>query len=102
MTNTTYAVASDYFIWAAIIVLALAMVAFSVHLAVTGSVRERRGERLDSRAAVAVGAGSSPASLGPAGPTATGAPGASAPGLPGPAAPTRRWGVVGLQLTWLA
>ena len=27
MTNTTYAVASDYFIWAAIIVLALAMVA---------------------------------------------------------------------------
>ena len=39
MTNTTYAVASDYFIWAAIIVLAVAMVAFSVHLAVTGSVR---------------------------------------------------------------
>lgn len=90
MTNTTYAVASDYFIWATIIVLALAMVAFSVHLAVTGSVRERRGVRSASRTPVTVGAPGAPG-------------GEAAPAVPAQErAPSRRWGVVGLQLTWLA
>ena len=85
MTNQTYAAASDYLIWGAIIVLALAMLAFSLHLALTGSVRERRADRK-----VLVGAGGAPETV-------------EAPALPEPApAPSRRWGVVGLQLTWMA
>ncbi len=91
MTDPTLAAASDYLIWGAIIVLALAMLTFSLHLALTGSGRQSRAERK-----VLVGAG--------AGNSATGEP--AAPEVPAPAeeapAPSRRWGVIGLQLTWLA
>ena len=111
MTNTSQALASDYLIWGAIVVLALAMLAFSVHLAVTGSGRARRADRraqdrAPQAAAVGAGAGGPGAST-----AATGGPDAGAPGdlaaAPGDEpsdrpAPTRRWGVVGLQLTWLA
>lgn len=105
MTNTSQALASDYLVWGAIIVLALAMLSFSVHLAVTGSGRGRRADRrAQERApqAAVVGAG---------GGADTGVPAPHAPGdhaaAPGDEpsdrpAPTRRWGVVGLQLTWLA
>ncbi|GAA1174812.1 c-type cytochrome biogenesis protein CcsB [Ornithinimicrobium humiphilum] len=90
MTNTTLAMASDYFAWAAMVVLALAMVAFSAHLAVTGATRERRVDR--ERTPVAVGAGApAPATDDP-----------SVDDVPAGRTPTRRWGVIGLQLTWLA
>ncbi|WP_298890901.1 c-type cytochrome biogenesis protein CcsB [uncultured Serinicoccus sp.] len=98
MTNASLAQASDLAIWAAIVVLALAMVAFSVHLAVTGSRRTRRADRTArEEVPVAAGAGGAapPTSVGP-GPGPVLASAADAP------APTRRWGVVGLQLTWLA
>ncbi len=93
MTNTTYAVASDYFIWASIVVLAIAMVAFCVHLAVTGSVRESRAVGADRRTPVTVGASGDTSA--PTSPDGTGTDGAQP-------APSRRWGVLGLQLTWLA
>lgn len=90
MTDPTLAAASDYLIWGAIVVLALAMLAFSLHLALTGSARQSRAERK-----VLVGAGgSSPDLAGEADVPA--APPATAP------VPSRRWGVIGLQLTWLA
>ncbi|GAA4877542.1 c-type cytochrome biogenesis protein CcsB [Serinicoccus chungangensis] len=97
MTNASLAQASDLAIWAAIVVLAVAMVAFSVHLAVTGSTRTRRADRT-ARADVPVAAGADRTA--PPSPVAA-APAADPGTAPGAAAPTRRWGVVGLQLTWL-
>jgi cytochrome c-type biogenesis protein CcsB len=92
MTNTTQAIASDYAIWAGIVVLALAMLAFSVHLAVTGAARERRAERpAAQRSPVTAGVG-----------TTGGSTVAEVPGAGDRPAPTRRWGILGLQLTWLA
>ncbi|MFK5647609.1 c-type cytochrome biogenesis protein CcsB [Ornithinimicrobium sp. LYQ121] len=88
MTNTTLAQASDYLIWGAIVVLALALLAFSVHLAVTGAARERRADRTRAVEMAGVGAGGAGA------PSADDPPGAHL-------TPSRRWGVVGLQLTWL-
>lgn len=90
MTNETFSAASDYLVWGAIVVLALAMLAFSLHLALAGSARGTR-----AASTVPVGAGVGAAGTGPDAP--------DAPGLPQPApAPSRRWGVVGLQLSWLA
>lgn len=88
--NTTYALASDYLIWGSIIVLALAMLAFAVHLAVTGAAKERRADRQEVRTPVGATVGGGTDLL-------------DAPGLPTSEAPapTRRWGVIGLQLTWL-
>ena len=97
MTNASLAQASDLAIWASIVVLAVAMLAFSVHLAVTGSRRTRRADRTTpEEVPVAAGAGV-PTSTGSAvaGPGPVLAPASDAP------APSRRWGVVGLQLTWL-
>ncbi|MGD8200298.1 c-type cytochrome biogenesis protein CcsB [Ornithinimicrobium sp. W1679] len=127
MTNTTQALASDYLVWGAVVVLALALLAFSVHLAVTGSARTRRADRAepaDDRAprAAVVGAGVTGSGEGAgrldadgldpartartdgAGSDVTESTGGTTPpGHPaGSPAPTRRWGVVGLQLTWLA
>lgn len=97
MTNQTLAVASDYAIWGSMIALAVALVAFSVHLAVTGASKER-SERADAehRELVTVGASSDRTVAGAAATSAVGD--ASSP--TGEA--SRRWGVIGLQLTWLA
>jgi cytochrome c-type biogenesis protein CcsB len=113
MTDPTLALASDYAIWSAIVALALAMLAFLVHLAVAGAVKERRADRLvRERETVAVGTGATlpdPALPDPALPGRTGVDGPrAAPDGPAPATPaasgrpSRRWGVIGLQLTWLA
>ena len=107
MTNTTLAQASDYLIWGAIVVLALALLAFSVHLAVTGAARERRADRTRAVEMAAVGAGpaagaptardrGADASAGDHG----GDPSAAEPSAT-PSTPSRRWGVIGLQLTWM-
>jgi cytochrome c-type biogenesis protein CcsB len=108
MTDPTMAMTSDVAIWAAIAVLALALVAFSVHLAIAGASSERRADAR-SRDEVLVPAGGDPA------PTRSGLPDRTDPAAASPAASAlappsdaaaggaaRRWGVVGLQLTWLA
>jgi cytochrome c-type biogenesis protein CcsB len=93
MTDPTLALASDYAIWSAIVVLALAMLAFLVHLAMAGAVKERRADRVE-RTRETVTVGTAPARPDPDdGPTSATA---------ATARPSRRWGVVGLQLTWLA
>lgn len=95
MTDPTLAQASDYAIWGAIVVLALAMLAFSVHLAVTGARTQRRAE-VTAREPVSVGAASPGGTdLDDRGATPTAADPTGRP-------PSRGWGVAGLQLTWLA
>lgn len=107
MTNASLAQASDIAIWAAIVVLAVAMLAFSVHLAVTGSARTRRAERptRDERRGVPVSAGASrhaDATHAPDGHAAGPDSATTVPASPTDRpAPSRRWGVIGLQLTWL-
>ncbi|PZU42886.1 MAG: c-type cytochrome biogenesis protein CcsB [Arsenicicoccus sp.] len=107
MTNASLAQASDIAIWAAIVVLAVAMLAFSVHLAVTGSARTRRAERptLDERRGVPVSAGASRHADAAHAPDVHAAGPGSATTVPASPtdrpAPSRRWGVIGLQLTWL-
>lgn len=91
MTDPTLAQASDFAIWGAIVVLALAMLAFSVHLAVTGARTERKaGSSLPEPVMAGAGAArtNDPADRSTDGPTERPA--------------TRGWGVIGLQLTWLA
>ena len=132
MTNESLAQASDYAIWAAVVVLVPAMLAFLVHLALTGAraTRSTAGRNTGDRERVAVGpagearqAGADPvarqagaaadarrAGVDPAGPSAAepvvptdadaGGGGDADPA--GGRTPTRRWGVIGLQLTWLA
>ncbi|WP_281965768.1 c-type cytochrome biogenesis protein CcsB [Serinicoccus marinus] len=99
MTNDSLAQASDLSIWGAVVVLVPAMLAFLVHLAASGAAVQRRVER---RAPVAVGAGGAdPEGVGPAGAApvdgATDAPSGTNRG-----SSSRRWGVIGLQLTFLA
>lgn len=87
MTDQNLAIASDYAIWGAIIALALAVIAFSAHLAVTGAVQERRVDRKAREARVAAG----------------GVDVLERTTIEGPLKePSRRWGILGLQLTWLA
>ena len=107
MTNTTLASASDLAVWASIAVLALAMLAFAAHLAVHASVAERRSPRPRSSTVGTDGAGTGapdpgPAARGPA--PATDGPGGVDTLVAGPQgpAPSRRWGVLGVQLTWVA
>lgn len=88
MTNETLAAASDIGVWATIALLAVAMVAFALHLAVHGSRAEDR--------TVSTTAGSAASLEGGSGVTTV------APPVTGTAPPSRRWGVVGLQLTLLA
>ncbi|WP_151525691.1 c-type cytochrome biogenesis protein CcsB [Serinicoccus kebangsaanensis] len=89
MTNETLAEASDLAIWGAVVVLVPAMLAFLVHLAVSGSAAGRRADQREPALTVA----GSPGLPQP--------PAAQHPGA-GAARASRRWGVVGLQLTWLA
>ncbi|WP_131103548.1 c-type cytochrome biogenesis protein CcsB [Ornithinimicrobium sufpigmenti] len=115
MTDPTMAMTSDIAIWVAIAVLALALIAFSVHLALAGAATDRRADvkaRQKVGAAVAGGstAGGALTTTFPGepvdeqtstGPTATST--ALAPPTDGATSPAaRRWGVIGLQLTWLA
>ncbi|MFX0538422.1 c-type cytochrome biogenesis protein CcsB [Ornithinimicrobium sp. Y1847] len=110
MTNTSQAIASDYAIWGSIVVLALAMLAFVAYLSIAGAASERKADRV-ARERELVGAGA--VGEGAAGVDAAGRGGASvgragaddgAVVPKGPAAPerARRFGVIGLQLTWLA
>ena len=99
MTNQTLALASDYAIWGSIIALAPALLAFLVHLAITGAALEPRAERARERELVGSGA-AAPAS--PDGAVVLGGPDDGAATGTGAQAPSRRWGVIGLQLTWLA
>ncbi|ANS78814.1 Cytochrome c-type biogenesis protein CcsA/ResC [Serinicoccus hydrothermalis] len=95
MTNDSLAQASDLAIWGAIVVLVPAMLAFLVHLASSGAAAQRRVER---REPVAVGAGGPSVAAG----TADLDLGAADAGPAKPAGSSRRWGVIGLQLTFLA
>ncbi|NLG22334.1 MAG: c-type cytochrome biogenesis protein CcsB [Actinomycetales bacterium] len=95
MTDQTLAQASDIAVWATMVVLTLAMLAFAAHLAVTGTrVRDRSSD------ATAEGSAGSVASEGSA--DDAGAVAVLAPEEAEPPAPSRRWGIIGLQLTWLA
>ncbi|CAN5347484.1 c-type cytochrome biogenesis protein CcsB [soil metagenome] len=88
MRNDTLAAASDIGVWAAMGVLALAMIAFAAHLAVQTTAATARSRGVP----VAVGASEQ------VGSTATSeyAAGDDAP------QPSRRWGVIGVQLTLVA
>lgn len=96
MTDPGLAQASDVAVWVAMGLLTLAMLAFAAHLAITGAGRERRA---GAEVPAAVGTWV----------TASGAGGAGEGGGDtltrserAGAAPTRRWGVLGLQLTLAA
>ncbi|MCE0485756.1 c-type cytochrome biogenesis protein CcsB [Ornithinimicrobium sediminis] len=92
MTDETLAAASDIGVWATIAVLAVAMVAFALHLAVNASRSGASTHRADREGttvgAQAEGGGAAVATVSP--PDTGGAPS------------SRRWGVTGLQLTLLA
>ena len=104
MTDQSLAQASDIAVWVTMLLLTLAMLSFAAHLAVTGSEKERTkgvlqrgagGLAADSREqAVSVPAGAD------SGGSGSGV--AVLDAVEPPSAPTRRWGVVGLQVTWLA
>ena len=108
MRNETLAAASDIGVWATIVLLAVAMVAFAAHLAVQAAApRAESASRSATRPAlVGRGVGFEGASAG-SGSSAAGFD-ASAPapeqtdagGSTG--GPSRRWGVLGLQVTLLA
>ncbi|MGB3186921.1 MAG: c-type cytochrome biogenesis protein CcsB [Ornithinimicrobium sp.] len=96
MRNETLAAASDIGVWAAMGVLALAMVAFAAHLAVQTAAAKPRARAVS----VAVGA-AEPANSGRA--DDHGAAAAVFPdAAPAGETPSRRWGVIGLQLTLVA
>lgn len=88
MRNETLAAASDIGVWATMGVLALAMIAFAAHLAVQTTAEKARSRAVP----VAVGAPQRESGRG------TEESAANAAGQ----APSRRWGVIGLQLTLVA
>lgn len=108
MTDPQLALASDIAIWASLAVLALALISFSAHLAVTGAARERPAP-VKFAQKVRVGADTDPQTASidahdvdatePTGPTGVAV---EPPTLSHPTEVTRRWGVIGVQLTWLA
>ena len=116
MTDPTMAMTSDVAIWVAIVVLALALTSFSVYLALAGAASERKVDvRARQKVGAAVAGGSTAggalgatfpedhldASTEARQPTAAGT--ALAPPADTSTSPkARRWGVIGLQLTWLA
>src|SRR5699024_4908898 len=98
MTNQWLASAADLAVWATMGLLALAMLAFAGYLAVHATAAQRRPARgaTSSRGGTetVTTQGVRPGGLA----TLTEAP--QNPASPGHAG--RRWGVIGLQLTWLA
>lgn len=104
MRNDTLAAASDIGVWATMAVLALAMIAFAAHLAVHAS---RTPIAVAQRSAVLVSNGSESDQAAPSYPhdSARDATGESSADLRvdlSDDAPSRRWGVIGLQLTLVA
>ena len=108
MTDPQLALASDIAIWASLAVLALALISFSAHLAVTGTARERAASvKVAERVRVGAGTDSQTEARDgreidapePTGPTTTAV---EPPTVSHPAEVTRRWGIIGVQLTWLA
>ena len=90
MTNQTLAQASDIAVWASMVLLTVAMLAFAGHLAVTGTRARSRSTDAQATADSAVGSAEQSGSV------AVLTPPEVEP------APSRRWGVIGLQVTWLA
>ena len=103
MTDPQLSLASDIAIWSGLAVLALALITFSAHLAVTGAARQVRSDHTvpqPSALLVRTGTGTqAPATLPDAAPTSAAL---EPPAVDHPAGVTRRWGVLGMQLTWLA
>ena len=112
MTDQSLAQASDIAVWVTMLLLTVAMLAFAAHLAITGSRKDAEARALSEGMPRADSAGSVGSTLTQFG---DGTPGAGDPGAGGPGAgvavldqaessppPTRRWGVIGLQVTWLA
>ncbi|WP_134774591.1 c-type cytochrome biogenesis protein CcsB [Ornithinimicrobium flavum] len=108
MTDPQLALSSDIAIWASLAVLALALISFSAHLAVTGTARERAASvKVAERVRVGAGTDSQTEARDgreidapePTGPTTTAV---EPPTVSHPAEVTRRWGIIGVQLTWLA
>ena len=93
MTNQTLAEASDIAVWSSMVLLAVAMLAFAIHLAVTGTRDRDRSAAGQARQESVVGAADD-----------TGAGGSVTVLAPpdDPPAATRRWGVIAMQVTWLA
>ena len=90
MTNQTLAQASDIAVWATMVLLTVAMLAFAAHLAITGARgRVRPAAAQESLGSVSEGIGGGVDTIAP-------------PQVEREAAPSRRWGVIGLQVTWLA
>ncbi|HKJ12069.1 MAG TPA: cytochrome c biogenesis protein CcsA, partial [Ornithinimicrobium sp.] len=103
MRNDTLAVASDIGVWVTIVLLAVAMLAFAAHLAVHAAAARPSSSVRPAETALA-GRGSAP----PA-PSSPGtdrdrprSPGSNGEGEVTEQAPSRRWGVVGLQVTLLS
>ncbi|WP_238695423.1 hypothetical protein [Ornithinimicrobium flavum] len=103
MTDPQLALASDIAIWAGLAVLALALISFSAHLAVTGAARQGRSDDTvpqPTALLVRTGTGTEGSTTFPdAAPTSAAL---EPPAVDHPAGVTRRWGVLGMQLTWLA
>lgn len=93
MRNDTLAAASDTAVWATMAVLALAMLAFAAYLALQAS---RSPARQAQRDQALVGAGAASSGL------STGNPPPEEPGAEPARDTSRRWGVIGLQLTIVA
>jgi cytochrome c-type biogenesis protein CcsB len=113
MRNETLAAASDIGVWATIVLLTLAMVAFAAHLAVQASAAPRASRSASGSSPVLVGRSTGVA--GGAGAVSTtdrgsasgaddaeGSAGALSDPRGAEPVPTRRWGVLGLQVTMLA
>jgi cytochrome c-type biogenesis protein CcsB len=107
MTDDTLATASNYTLYVALALLALAMIGFALHLAVQGATATRaagarRREPVAVPAGVSAGSTVRPEGVDVAEPT----PADPDPMPPGPAGAeppaSRRWGVLALQTTWLA
>ncbi|GAA1138574.1 c-type cytochrome biogenesis protein CcsB [Ornithinicoccus hortensis] len=94
MTSEQMADTANMALYVALPVLTLAMLAFAMHLAV-----QTRGHGVSQQRELAL-AGAADASLGAAGGTDAADEPPAGPQVAEP--PSRRWGVIGLQLTWLA
>ncbi|USQ76762.1 c-type cytochrome biogenesis protein CcsB [Ornithinimicrobium cryptoxanthini] len=112
MTDQSLAQASDIAVWVTMVLLTVAMLAFAAHLAITGSRRDAEARAASEGIPRAGSGGTVDSTLAQ---VRDGAPGAGDPGSGGSGSgvavldraessppPTRRWGVIGLQVTWLA
>ncbi|ANS79355.1 Cytochrome c-type biogenesis protein CcsA/ResC [Serinicoccus hydrothermalis] len=106
MTDPQLSLASDIAVWASLAVLALALISFSAHLALTGAAKERRADvRAHEQTRISVlavpgheGRVGTPEPLDESPSAAAVEP----PSVSHPSGVTRRWGIIGMQLTWIA